>query len=108
MPLFMKKFETKPIPARSARCNISCPAISEDIDDFQNISLNLGNKELRFADGIWIHSTRKSDTDNIVRLNRRLKTLEEENNMCNLKMEIFLDLLAEQTNELNALKSRDK
>lgn len=108
MPLFTKKFESKPIPARLARCNIGCPAISEDLEDFKNISLNLGNKELRFADGIWIHSSRKSDTDDILRLNRRIRNLEEENNLCNLKIEIFLDLLAEQTTELNTLKSREK
>ncbi|XP_018785627.1 PREDICTED: protein chibby homolog 1 [Bactrocera latifrons] len=107
MPLFTKKYESKPIPPRSVRCNTGCPAISEDLDEFKSISLNLGSKELRFADGIWIHSTRKIDTDDVTRLNRRIKTLEEENNMCNLKMEIFLDLLAEQTSELNIFKSKN-
>ncbi|XP_067619652.1 protein chibby homolog 1 isoform X2 [Eurosta solidaginis] len=105
MPLFAKKFESKPIPMRSVRCNIGSPAINEELNDFKNISLNLGSKELRFADGIWIHAMRKSDTDDIMRLNRRIKTLEDEKNMCHLKMDIFLDLLAEQTTELNAIKS---
>lgn len=108
MPLFTKKFEAKPIPSRSGRCNIGCPVVGENIDEYKSISLSLGSKELRFADGIWIHTTRKGDIDEVVRLHRRLKSLEEENNMCNLKMEIFLDLLAEQTSELNVLQSKDK
>ncbi|XP_001994431.3 protein chibby homolog 1 [Drosophila grimshawi] len=99
MPLFNKKFESKPIPARINRCNIGFPVINEDIEDFRSISLSLGNKELRFADGIWMHSARKGDVDDMLRLNKKFRALEEENNMCNLKIEVMLDLLAEQATE---------
>ncbi|EDW23787.1 GL23797 [Drosophila persimilis] len=108
MPLFNKKFESKPIPLRQNRCNIGIPAVAEDLDDFRQISLNLGNKELRFADGIWMHSTRKGDVDDMLRLKKKFRVLEEENNMSNLKMEFMLDLLAEQASELNELKPREK
>lgn len=108
MPLFNKKFETKPIPPRISRNNNSCPMVNEEVEDYKQISLNLGNKELRFADGIWIYATRKGDVDDVVRLNRRLKALEEENNMCDLKIEVLLDLLAEHATELNALKGVTK
>ncbi|XP_001358155.4 protein chibby homolog 1 [Drosophila pseudoobscura] len=108
MPLFNKKFESKPIPLRQNRCNIGIPAVAEDLDDFRQISLNLGNKELRFADGIWMHSSRKGDVDDMLRLKKKFRVLEEENNMSNLKMEFMLDLLAEQASELNELKPREK
>ncbi|EDW84655.1 uncharacterized protein Dwil_GK14229 [Drosophila willistoni] len=109
MPLFNKKFESKPIPARQNRCNIGHPVVTEDLDDFRHISLNLGNKELRFADGIWMHSSRKGDVDDMLRLNKKFRALEEENNMCNLKIEVMLDLLAEHATELNELKpTKDK
>ncbi|XP_030371151.1 protein chibby homolog 1 [Scaptodrosophila lebanonensis] len=104
MPLFNKKFEAKPIPARLNRCNIGHAVVTEDLDDFRQISLNLGNKELRFADGIWMHSARKNDVDDMLRLNKKFRALEEENNMCNLKIEVMLDLLAEHATELNQLK----
>ncbi|XP_061387695.1 protein chibby homolog 1 [Musca vetustissima] len=105
MPLFNKKFESKIIPPRTGRCNTGFPMVNEDLDEYKQISLNLGNKELRFADGIWIHSARKGDVDEVVRLNRRIKTLEEENNMCNVKIEVLLDLLAEHATVINVLKS---
>ncbi|TMW46051.1 hypothetical protein DOY81_008866 [Sarcophaga bullata] len=108
MPLFNKKFESKPIPPRTSRNNNNCPLVSEDIDDYKQIALNLGNKELRFADGIWIYASRKCDVDEVVRINRRLKALEEENNMCELKIEVLLDLLAEHATEMNALKNNNK
>ncbi|SPP82945.1 protein chibby homolog 1 [Drosophila guanche] len=108
MPLFNKKFESKPIPARQSRCNIGIPAIAEDLDDFRQISLNLGHKELRFADGIWMHSSRKGDVDEMLRLKKKFRVLEEENNMSNLKMECMLDLLAEQASELKELKPQEK
>lgn len=108
MPLFNKKFESKPIPARVNRCNIGFPIVNEDIEDFRNISLSLGNKKLRFADGIWMHSTHKADVDDMLRLNKKFRALEEENNMCNLKIEVMLDLLAEHATELNDLKPKEK
>lgn len=104
MPLFNKKFESKPIPPRLSRNNNACAVVSEELDDYNQIILNLGNKELRFADGIWIYSIRKGDVDEVIRLNRRIKSLEEENNMCDLKIEVLLDLLAEHATELNSLK----
>lgn len=108
MPLFNRKYESKPVPSRTGRCNIGCPAVAEDLDDFKSISLTLGNKELRFADGIWIYSIRKSDLDDVTRINRRLKAVEEENNMCNVKIDVLLDLLAEHATELNASRAAEK
>ncbi|XP_065371946.1 protein chibby homolog 1 [Calliphora vicina] len=108
MPIFNKKFESKPVPPRISRNNNDCPVVTEELEDYKQITLNLGNKELRFADGIWIYATRKGDVDDVVRLNRRLKALEEENNMCDLKIEVLLDLLAEHATELNSLKELRK
>lgn len=108
MPLFNKKFESKPIPARLNRCNIGFPVVTEDIEDFRAISLKLGNKKLRFAEGIWMHSTRKGDVNDMMALNKKYRALEEENNMCNLKVEVMLDLLAEHATELNELKPKQK
>lgn len=105
MPLFTKRFELKTIPPRLSRCNNGCPMVAEDLDDYKQISLNLGSKELRFADGIWIHASRKSDVDDVVRVTRRLKALEEEKNMCDIKIEVLLDLLAEHATEINMLKA---
>uniref|UniRef100_A0A1A9WPH5 Chibby n=1 Tax=Glossina brevipalpis TaxID=37001 RepID=A0A1A9WPH5_9MUSC len=107
MPLFNKKFESKPIPPRTLRCNNSCPIVTEELDDYKQISLNLGNKELRFIDGIWIHTNRKGMTDDVTRLNRRVKSLEEKCNMRELKMEVLLDLLTEHATELTALKAKE-
>lgn len=107
MPLFNKKFETKPIPPRLLRNNTSYPIVFEELDDYKNITLNLGNKEVRFAEGIWLYASRKGDVDDFIRLNRRLKSLEEENNMSELKIEVLLDLLAEHATELNNLKRQN-
>lgn len=108
MPLFNKKFESKPIPPRLNRCNIGFPVVNEDIEDFRTISMKLGNKKLRFAEGIWMHSVRKGDINEMMELNKKFRALEEENNMCNLKIEVMLDLLAEHATELNELKPKEK
>ncbi|XP_037954447.1 protein chibby homolog 1 [Teleopsis dalmanni] len=107
MPLFNKKFD-KVVTPRTGRLNIGVPPMVENFDNYKNISLNLGSKELRFVDGIWIQSTRKSDVDDVLRLNRRVKQLEDENNTANLKIEVLLDLLAENTTELNSMKGKQK
>uniref|UniRef100_T1H6P3 Uncharacterized protein n=1 Tax=Megaselia scalaris TaxID=36166 RepID=T1H6P3_MEGSC len=99
MPLFNKKFESKSIPARSGRCNIEFPPISEDLDDFE---INL-NKELHVK-GNWLQSNKKEDIDDFGRLNDKIKNLEEENNMNQVKIDVLLDLLTENVSELNAVK----
>ncbi|KAL9898278.1 beta catenin antagonist chibby [Glossina fuscipes fuscipes] len=107
MPLFNKKFESKPILPRTLRSNSACPLVTEELDDYKQISLNLGNKELRFIDGIWIHTNRKGAPDDVTRLNRRLKSLEEKCNMRELKVEVLLDLLTEHATELTAFKAKE-
>lgn len=108
MPIFNRKFETKPIPARVLRGNSFCPIITEDLNEYRTIGLNLGSRELRFVDGLWVQGHRKSEIDDAICLNRRLKVLEEQNNMNELKIEILLDLLTEHANELNFLKQQKK
>lgn len=105
MPLFNKKFESKSIPARSGRCNIEFPPISEDLDDFLNIGINLNSKSFTFVKGNWLQSNKKEDIDDFGRLNDKIKNLEEENNMNQVKIDVLLDLLTENVSELNAVKS---
>ncbi|XP_055384957.1 protein chibby homolog 1 [Condylostylus longicornis] len=106
MPLFNRKFEIKPIPPRTQRCNIGCPPITEDLNDFKDITLNLNNKELKFIDGMWIYLNKKNDLDDIQKLNKKLKHIEEENNINQVKVEILLDLLTESVSEIDLLKHK--
>ncbi|XP_055902921.1 protein chibby homolog 1 [Eupeodes corollae] len=108
MPLFNKKYESKPTPVRTGRCNIGCPPVAEDLDEYKNISLTLGNKELKFLDGIWIHSNKKGDIDDLTEMNRKIKRLEGENNLNKVKVEILMDLLTQNVLELNKLQGDDK
>lgn len=105
MPLFNKKFETKNIPPRSGRCGIEFPPISEDLDDFRSIGINLNSKNFTFVKGSWLQSNKKEDIDDFGRLNDKMKNLEEENNMHQVKIDILLDLLTEHVSELNTIKS---
>lgn len=89
MPIFKKKSSKK----RSVESQIT-----EDLDDFKNISLNLCDKKnLKFVNGVWIvlnnQSTESGDsTSELVKTNQ---SLERENFMLNAKMEILVDMLSE-------------
>ncbi|CAD7085161.1 unnamed protein product [Hermetia illucens] len=99
MLLFAKKFEPKPTPIRMNRCNIGSSVVKEDINDYKNIWLNLENKQLRFIDGDWIEVSKKgeqaSSDDNLAKLTKSVKSLENENKLNEVKLDILLDLLTE-------------
>lgn len=101
MPLFSNKFNPKPVPPRGIRCNIGHSPIKENLNDIKEITLNLDDKELKFIDGIWIEVSKKANCDDISRLLQKIKSLEEENNLNQIKIEVLLDLLAENASELD-------
>ncbi|XP_058464524.1 protein chibby homolog 1 [Malaya genurostris] len=119
MPIFTKKFSPKVAPPRTQRLNIGCPPQQEDLDDFKSIRLNLLDKQLCFVDGVWMSSVKASGSgaaaggalsttaiDDLLRMKRRVKTLEQENNLCQVKLDVLLDLLTEKEIELNAMKGQ--
>ncbi|EAT34705.1 AAEL013081-PA [Aedes aegypti] len=121
MPIFTKKFAPKVAPPRTARLNIGCPPQQEDLDEFRNIRLNLLDKQLCFVDGVWMSAaapgggssgmtaalpSNASTIDDLLRMKRRLKTLEQENNLYQVKLDVLLDLLTENVIELSAIKGQ--
>uniref|UniRef100_A0A182QCP3 Chibby n=1 Tax=Anopheles farauti TaxID=69004 RepID=A0A182QCP3_9DIPT len=119
MPIFQKKFAPKIAPPRTQRLNIGCPPPTEDLDDFRTITLNLVDKQLCFIDGIWMNGLKPSvagggmtsnasvnTTDDLLRMKRRMKTLEQENNMLQVKLDVLVDLLTENVIELNEIKNQ--
>ncbi|ETN60570.1 chibby [Anopheles darlingi] len=133
MPIFQKKFAPKLIPPRTRRLNIGCPPPSpaDDVDDFRTITLNLVDRQLCFIDGVWMNGlTRPSGdvgssgaggasvtgstaaaashatTDDMLRMRRRLKTVEQENNLLQVKLDVLVDLLTENMIELNGIKNQ--
>ncbi|XP_021694422.1 protein chibby homolog 1 [Aedes aegypti] len=121
MPIFTKKFAPKVAPPRTARLNIGCPPQQEDLDEFRNIRLNLLDKQLCFVDGVWMSAAapgggssgmtaalpfNASTIDDLLRMKRRLKTLEQENNLYQVKLDVLLDLLTENVIELSAIKGQ--
>ena len=109
MPIFpQRKFTFKHPKQRELRLN-SVPKYNEDIDDFKNIKIKLSNeRELQFVDGEWI-SIKKSQQegfDDVGRLVRENKRLENENSTLNVKMDIMLDLLTECISEKEAIAKK--
>ncbi|EDS36001.1 chibby [Culex quinquefasciatus] len=126
MPIFTKKFAPKVAPPRTQRLNIGCPPHQEDLDDFRTIRLNLVDKQLCFVDGVWMSALRgagggtsgagggpgggaaltSTTIDDLLRMKRRIKALEQENNLYQVKLDVLLDLLTENVIELNTLKEQ--
>lgn len=109
MPIFpQRKFTFKHPKQRELRLN-SVPKYNEDIDDFKNIKIKLNNeKELQFVDGIWI-SVKKNQQqyeDDVAKLVKDNKRLENENTALNVKMDIMLDLLTECISEKEAIMKK--
>lgn len=106
MPIFpQRKFTPKLPKQRDLRLN-SVPKYPEEIDDYRHIKLKLsGERELQFVDGVWISlKPSQNDTvDDIAKLVREKKKLENENTMLNVKMDIMLDLLTECVSEKEAI-----
>lgn len=94
MPIFVKKAPK----ARESRLK-SVPTLTEDVSDFNSVSLKLGgDKTLKFVEGNWTISDANSSTqqsfDKLKNMRSNQKLMEE-NNMLNAKMDILLDLLTE-------------
>lgn len=102
MPIFPQRKSTFKHPKhRESRLN-SVPKYNEDIDDFKNIKIKLNNeREIQFVDGTWI-SIKKNQpegSDDVEKLVKENKRLENENQVLNVKMDIMLDLLTECISE---------
>lgn len=97
MPLFSKKTEKlSTLPTRKQRLT-NVPYLNEDIDDFKKVSINLGSKEFKFIEGSWIAVNKgaSGSIDDVTKLKHKLSHLEEENNLNKIKVEVLLDMLAE-------------
>lgn len=96
MPLFSKKTEKiSTLPQRKQRLT-HVPYLNEDIDEFKKISVNLGNKEFKFIEGSWIAVNKGAGSvDDVTKLKHKITHLEEENNLNKIKVEVLLDMLAE-------------
>lgn len=114
MPIFSTKYDTKTIPARAKRQNINYPLIHEEPNDLSKISLTLNKTTLKFVDGQWSGSGSGSQPHNNVNhrtadkdaaaIKKKLRRMDEENNLQQLKIDILLDMLTENMNELNVFK----
>lgn len=111
MPIFSKKYDIKTIPARAKRQNINYPLIHEEPNDLNNISLTLNKNTYKLIDGQWISSNHQNGSmtgandEDVTAIKKRLRRVEEEHNLQQLKIDILLDMLTENLNELNVLKN---
>lgn len=108
MPLFSKKTEkVTTLPQRKQRLT-HVPYLNEDIDEFKKISVNLGNKEFKFIEGSWIAVNKGAGSvDDVTKLKHKITHLEEENNLNKIKVEVLLDMLAENMSAVGS-NSHDK
>ncbi|XP_063704210.1 protein chibby homolog 1 [Culicoides brevitarsis] len=109
MPLFSKKSEKiSTLPQRKLRLS-HVPFLNEEIDDFKKVSLNLGNKEFKFIEGSWIAVTKgTSSIDDVTKLKHKITHLEEENNLNKIKVEVLLDMLAENMSTVTTNSEKSK
>lgn len=106
MPIFNKKLN-KNIPSRSNRLSLDeCPRIhGEKIDDFKETTLLLNDVEYRFVDGSWFSTTNiETNLADYAAMKKRVKSLEQELNMMQVKNNVLLDMLTENVIELNLIK----
>lgn len=94
MPIFSRKFDVKHLPARSKR-QTSCPPIEENLNDYRTISLNLGNKRIKFVGSTWIIGQHTADTGNLIELKQEMQQLKEANNLNQIQVDVLLDMLTE-------------
>lgn len=103
MPIFSKAFDVKSVPIRGKRANEDCPILTEKTDDFRSISINLSRNLFRLQDGRWMADQRHSiagsgdnDDHDVIALKRQTKKLEQTNHLCQIKIEVLLDMLTQQ------------
>lgn len=106
MPIFSKLFDVKTVPIRAKRSNDYCPVLKEKLNDYSNIGINLNNTVSKFAGGRWTHEQYTGEVGDIADLKKRIRILEDANNLSQLKIDVLLDLLTENLSELNNKKSK--
>ncbi|XP_046406792.1 protein chibby homolog 1 [Ischnura elegans] len=108
MPLFFNKFNPKKTPPRKAplsavHSGLSTKRAQEELGlHIGEIKLRLGGIESVFEDGEWISESSSGQavsSKSVSKLKQRTLTLEEENNMLRIKIEVLLDMLTEVTDE---------
>ncbi|XP_059611641.1 protein chibby homolog 1 [Phlebotomus argentipes] len=111
MPIFSKKFSYKSAPPRNKRVLESdCPRIHEKLEEFRNIHLQLSDDGgYTFANGCWSSTSKNakaSASNNNQQLKEKITKLSEENNLLQLKVDILVDLLTENTVEMTEIKEK--
>jgi uncharacterized protein YlxW (UPF0749 family) len=110
MPLFTKSF-SKRKPTKPRNRLSSAPKLDESIDDFRNVKIKFDDEKfVKFVEGVWMSSKKSPavDDEEVLKLVKHNKKLEEEKNMLNAKLEICLDLLTETVAEKEAIEKRLK
>lgn len=114
MPLLGNKFSTKKTPPRRSTSLNNLNRLESSIRD-EEYGLNFGapnfklaGQELRFdtENGVWVSDSSGGGVSQreFVKLRKQNQSLNEENNLLKLKMEILLDMLAETTAEKHILE----
>jgi protein chibby 1 len=106
MPIFTKKLQPKQCPQRTSRLPIAqCPKIEENLEDFEEITMDLNGAVLTFKEGTWqstAGTTTPSTSADLGRMKKKLNQLEEENNLNKVKVDVLLDMLTENVCELKS------
>ncbi|KAK4307972.1 hypothetical protein Pmani_020298 [Petrolisthes manimaculis] len=89
--------------------------------EFGKIKLNIGGQNATFEDGEWVSdgvgggSRGRVSSREVARLRQQNQSLQEENNLLKLKVELLLDMLTEKSadtlmkeKELSRLRARQK
>lgn len=100
----------KTIPPRGKRQNINYPLVHEELNDLNNINLTLNKTTLKFHNGTWLQLDQQGRSngapdENSSIVKQKLRQMEEENNLNQLKIDLLLDMLTENLSELNVLKN---
>ncbi|XP_072044058.1 protein chibby homolog 1-like [Amphiura filiformis] len=114
MPLLGSKFSTKKTPPRRSTSLNNLNRLESSIRDeeyglnFGQPKVKLGGQELRFdtENGVWITDSSSGGVSQreFIKLRKQNQSLQEENNLLKLKMEVLLDMLAETTAEKHLLE----
>jgi hypothetical protein len=110
MPLFTKSFNKRKTARPRSRLGLA-PKSDEDIDDFKNVKIKFDDEKfVKFVEGVWMTSKKSSSADDeeVLKLMKQNRKLEEEKNMLNAKLEICLDLLTETVAEKEAIEKKLK
>ncbi|XP_077979743.1 protein chibby homolog 1-like [Glandiceps talaboti] len=124
MPLFGDKFSPKKTPIRKSASLNNLNKLDHAVREteygmqYGPATVKLGGQELVFEDGSWVVEGSSGGSVNqreFSKVKKQNQTLNEENNLLKLKIEILLDMLAQTTaeshlheKELDELRSKGR